>query len=100
LDKAASRLCEAIRALGDYSHVTVRPLRGHLYVYAGHEDPVARLTPLNQDQYGLSFHAHTGRWEPMPFAGDIPQLARDLVDSLGIYLARIDFPLGKSGSDH
>jgi hypothetical protein len=99
-DEAATRLREAIHGLGDYGHVRVRALRGHLYVYANEDDPVARLTPLTADQYGLSFHTHTGRWEPMPFAGKIPQVARDLVDSLGIYLARADFPLGKSGSDH
>jgi hypothetical protein len=96
----ATELARAIQALGDFAHVTVRAERGYLHVFAGDEEPIARLTPLPGDQFGLSFHSHTGRWEPMPVAGDLVQVAQDLVDSLGIYLAKPDFHLGKSGSDH
>lgn len=47
--------------------------------------PVARLTPLGDTQYGLSFHSHTGHWEQMPFVGDLLHLAHDLVTVLGPY---------------
>jgi hypothetical protein len=97
---AADELVRAIQALGDYSHVTVRPTRGHLNVYAGNEDPVARLTALGAGLYRLSFHTHTGRWEPMPFMGDTPKIAQTLVTCLAPYLEPDDFPGGKSGSDH
>ena len=62
--------------------------------------PVARATPLGAGQFGLSFHTHTGRWEPMPVVADLTRLAHDLVGLLGPYLQRWDFPDRNSGSDH
>ena len=88
LVRACAQLQPAVRAAGEYAHVTVRVARGHLMVYAGDEEPVARLTPLGQAQYGLSFYRHDGRWEPMPFSGAISAMATSLVDTLGPYLAR------------
>lgn len=96
----AERLTQAIRALGNYSHVAVRAGRSHLNIFAGHDDPVARFTPLGAGRYGLSFHTHTGRWEPMPFMGDAPQIAEALVTALAPYLEPDDFPRKISGSDH
>ena len=86
-DQAAEECCAAIKALGDYAHVTVRAQRGLLYVYTDDpEDPVARLHPLRDVTYGLSFHHHTGRWEPMPFSGDLAHMATVIVQTLGAYL--------------
>ena len=97
----ATRLAEIIHALGDYAHVLVRSNRGHLCVYASDdEDAVARVTPLAQGQYGLSFHSHTGRWEPMPVSGDLDHVARELVNMLGMYLTGHDFSNGNSGSGY
>lgn len=85
----AEEFCAAIRALGDYAHVTVRWQRGLFYVYADDpEDPVARVHPLADGTYGLSFHHHSGRWEPMPFAGDLRHITTALVQALGAYLAK------------
>src|SRR5918995_1185602 len=42
----ATELARAIQALGDFAHVTVRAERGYLHVFAGDEEPIARLTPL------------------------------------------------------
>lgn len=98
LDDAA-QLTAAIHALGNYTHVTVEAQRDFLYVHAD-EEPVARLTRLAGDQYGLSFHHHTGRWEPTPFTGDLDRLAGVLATEFGAYLASYDFPSTKSGSDH
>lgn len=95
----AEALTAAIRSLGDYGHVTVQPQRGFLYVCA-EDEPVARLTQLGPGFYGLSFHHHTGRWDPTPFTGDIAELAGILVNELGAYLAPIDFPPAKRGSAH
>ena len=91
---------QAIHALGDYGHVAVRAERGHLTILVDEGPPVARCTPLGAGQYGLSFHSHTGRWENMPFVGDLVHLAHDLVTALGPYLERPDFSDRKSGSDH
>jgi hypothetical protein len=95
----AEQLAAAIHALGNYSHVTVEAQRGLLYVHAD-EEPVARLTSLGRDQYGLSFHQHIGRWEPTPFTGDLAHLAGILVTEFGAYLASYDFPPTKNGSAH
>jgi hypothetical protein len=96
----AEALHRAIHALGDYGHVSVRAERGHLKIFVDEGAPVARFTPLGGGQFGLSFHTHTGRWEPMPFVGDLVHLAHDLVGVLGPYLQRWDFSDRKSGSDH
>lgn len=84
---ACAQLQQAVRAAGEYAHVVVRVERGHLLVYAGDAAPVARVTPLGQGQYGLSFYRHDGKWEPMPFSGAISEMATTLVDTLGPYLA-------------
>lgn len=99
-DSEAQRLTDVICTLGDYRHVNVRAQRGHLLIYAGDVEPVARLTPLSAGHYALSFRKHTGRWEPMPFAGELTDIAEVLVGTLGIYLQRWDFQDSKSGSDH
>jgi len=96
----ADVLRRAIHALGDYGHVSVRAARGHLTIYVDDGAPVARATPLGAGQFGLTFHTHTGRWEPMPVVADLTRLAHDLVGLLGPYLQRSDFPDRKSGSDH
>jgi hypothetical protein len=96
----AEALRRAIHALGAYSHVAVRAARGHLTIFVDEDTPVARATPLGAGQFGLSFHTHTGRWEPMPIVADLLHLAHDLVGTLAPYLQRSDFSDRKSGSDH
>lgn len=96
----ADALQRALHALGDYAHLTVRAERGHLTIFIDEGTPVARLTPIGATQYGLSFHSHTGRWEKMPFVGDLVPLAHDLVAALGPYLERLDFSGGIRGSGH
>jgi hypothetical protein len=53
---------------------------------------VARLTSLGGNGYGLSFHHHTGRWEPMPYSGTLGDLAAVIVAQLSPFL--VDFQLG------
>jgi hypothetical protein len=96
----ADALQRALHALGDYAHVAVRAERGHLNIFVDDDVPVARLTPIDANQYGLSFHSHTGRWEKMPFVGDLAHLAHDLVAALGPYLEPPDFSGGIRGSGH
>lgn len=99
-EQQARQLCDAIRSLGDYEHVHVRAERGHLNIYPDEYEPVARFTPLGPGEYGLSFRNHRGQWEPMPFAGDIPTLAKDLVTTLAPYLQKCDFTDRISGFRH
>jgi hypothetical protein len=96
----ADALQRALHALGDYAHVGVRAEHGHLNIFIDDAVPVARVTPLGANQYGLTFHSHTGRWEKMPFVGDLVHLAHDLVAALGPYLERPDFSGGTRGSGH
>jgi hypothetical protein len=96
----AAALQRALHALGDYAHVSVRAGRNHLNVIVDDGAPVARCTPLGAGRYGLSFHSHTGRWEPMPIIADLTRLAQDLVGTLGPYLQRWEFPDTKSESGH
>ena len=96
----ADALQRALHALGDYAHVAVRAERGHLNIFIDDDAPIARATPIGVHQYGLSFNSHTGRWERMPFVGDLVPLAHDLVTALGPYLARPDFSGGTRGSGH
>jgi hypothetical protein len=56
-----------------------------------------RLEPLSGDQYSLSCHHHTGRWEPTPFTGDVAHLARFVMTEFGAYLDSYDFLPTKSG---
>jgi hypothetical protein len=92
----------AIHAFGNFAHVTVRSERGHLNIFADEDcvDAVARLTPIGANTYGLSFHSHTGKWEPMPFAGTLSDLAETVVTVLSPYLERCEFTPEMSRSDH
>jgi hypothetical protein len=95
----ANVLTTAIRADGRHDHVTVRVDRGFLYVDVD-EEPIVRLEPLSGDQYGLSFHHHTGRWERTPFTGDVGGLANVITTVFAPHLESYAFPPTKSGSDH
>ena len=99
-DRDAEQLRREIHSIGDYAHVTVRCSRGHLVICGDDDEPIARLTPLGMGRFGMSFHRHTGQWEPMPFVGDLPEQARTLTTTLAPYLQRWDCPVTKSGSDH
>jgi hypothetical protein len=95
----ATALTTALRADRHHDHVTVRADRGCLYV-AVDQEPIVRLEPLSGHTYGLSFHHHSGRWEPTPFTGNVDHLARVLTTEFGAYLDAYDFPPTKSGPDH
>lgn len=81
-----------IRKRGQYGHVLVTARAGHLIVKAkdsqGMEVPIARATPIGGREYRLSFHTHTGRWEPMPVAGGLEELTDILLGLLGPHIDR------------
>jgi hypothetical protein len=84
----ALELATQLRAQSALAEVDVRAQRGALYVYPTGEAhwAVARLTPLGANAYGLSFHHHTGRWEPMPCSGPLEDLATVIVEQLSPFL--------------
>ncbi len=103
LQAEARRLEALLSASGNYQHLAVVARAGHL-VIESHEDAepyrIARMTPLGAGEFGLSFHTHGGRWEPMPFSGPMQDILRDMIDSLGPYLARTEFSDGTCGTTH
>jgi hypothetical protein len=85
----ALRLQTLLRELLGHEAVAVRPHGQHLIIdttTGAGPYPVARLTQLGSTQYEAAFRSHTGRWEPLPLAGSFDEVARGLVDLLGIYL--------------
>jgi hypothetical protein len=91
LNRAAVELEKSLRAMGDYAHVSVRAERGHLVIYVDDDEPVARLTPIGNGRYGLGFHSHAGRWESMPFTGELAEMPATIVQTLGPYLDKGNF---------
>ena len=86
---AAQRLQDLIRAKGQYGHVEVRSRAQNLVVEVVSDygrDPVVKATPINPQEYGLSFHSHTGRWEPLPITGNLDEIACSITEELGAYL--------------
>ena len=92
LEQAAEQLGVAIRSCGDaYLNVGVQVHRGCLQICADGEYPVARLSPLGAEQFGLSYCTRQGQWEKMPFAGPLDQMASTIIESLGPYLQAYHF---------
>jgi hypothetical protein len=102
-EDAARQAEAAIRGRGAYDHVHVRAHGRHLVVETDTPEgpwPVARLTHLPTGEFGISFRRHTGKWEPMPFAGPLAKVVADLCDTLASYLARDEHPLDTCETDH
>ena len=58
------RVKQRLTVLGDFSHLQVRSNGPHIVIAArGGADPVARLTALGPDSFGLSFPQPSGRWD-------------------------------------
>ena len=94
----AEKLERGIHQAGQFAHVRVHLVRGQLEICPD-EEPVARATPLGAGHYGLSFRSHAGKWERMPIAGPLDELAQGVVDALGPYLEKWNFPDSNSRSD-
>jgi len=62
--------------------------------------PIARLTYLGGDGFGLSFLTSQARWEAMPASGNLESVIPEMLNFLAPYFQRMDFPLGKSGTGH
>jgi hypothetical protein len=84
----ASELQELLSDHLGHDEVQVRPYGQHLVVEALRDDgpePVARLTRLDHGRYGLSFRQHTGRWEQVPLAGTLEEVAKGAAQMLAPY---------------
>ena len=80
----AAELQRQIATLTGHELARVKPYGKHLLIQMHHGDSVdtiARLTELARNTYSSAFRSHTGRWEPLPGAGDLATTT-DLVVSL------------------
>lgn len=68
-DALISRVRRGLDSLGDFTHLHVRSAGNHIVLESRANDraraPLARLTALGRDAFGLSFYGDGGTWEPM-----------------------------------
>ena len=91
VEHGARELLALLRHREDLAHLDVE-VRGDAVILFSTEDGEkvrrARFTALGAGHYGLSLTRPSGRWEPTPFHGPLPEVAEILVTQLGFHLAR------------
>lgn len=84
-DRLQQLLAESETTEGMYVRVHGKNLiLGREDTYGGVTDKVdmVRLTKKNRSTYTLSYKRHTGRWERLPFSGDMDELVKLLQGGL------------------
>ena len=87
--RKAAELQRELAKLTGHAHATVRPYGKHLLIQMNRDasvDAVARLTEIGRNSYESAFRSHTGRWEPLPGTGTLPEITALVVDLLAPYL--------------
>ena len=85
----AAELQRHLAQLTGHDHARVRPYGKHLLIQMQRDDAidtVARLTEVARNNYTAAFRSHTGRWEPLPVAGDLKHAADAVTTILAPYL--------------
>ena len=85
----AAELQRQLRGLLGHEQIGTQAYGRHLLIKRlDDEDPtvVARLTELGRNRYGAAFRSHSGRWEPLPGAGSLDEMAQLVVTLLEPYL--------------
>lgn len=87
---SAPELQQLLRTLLGHDHIRVKPYGSHLLIQltskADETDTIARLTALGRETYGAAFRPLSGRWEPLPGAGPLKEMAELVTNLLGPYL--------------
>jgi hypothetical protein len=77
------RVRRTLEGLGNFSHLHVRSNGPHIVIAAqGGADPLARLTALGNDAFGLSFPQPGGRWDML-----LVDTLDDVVENVSVALA-------------
>ena len=85
----AAELQGHLAQLTGHDQARVRPYGKHLLIQMQRKDAVdtvARLTEVARNRYTAAFRSHTGRWEPLPIAGDLKHAADAVTTLLAPYL--------------
>ena len=85
----AAKLQQQLRSLLGHEQIITQAYGRHLLIKRlDDEEPtvVARLTELGRNRYGAAFRSHSGRWEPLPGAGSLDEMAQLVVTLLEPYL--------------
>ena len=87
----APQEAEALKALlarePGLEHLYVKKHGHSLKICAGDPPwPLARITALDRNLWGLSLPLHNGRWERTPFVGTMEELVHTLTIDLRVYL--------------
>jgi hypothetical protein len=89
LTNAAGELQRLLAELTGHTAAHVRPYGKHLLIQMQRDDSldtVARLTATAGNHFAAAFRTHSGRWEPLPAAGNLRQTTEAVVSMLAPYL--------------
>jgi hypothetical protein len=70
-----------LATIGDFGHLEVRPQGAHIVIGAP-DDPLARLTALGPDTFGLAFRGVHGGWDPMLLVDTLEEIVHDMTAAL------------------
>lgn len=87
--RKVAELQRELTKLTGHELATVRPYGKHLLIQMKRDDivdTVARLTEVGRNTHESAFRSHTGRWEPLPGTGSLPEVTALVVGLLAPYL--------------
>ncbi|CAM5789185.1 hypothetical protein CCAE64S_02334 [Castellaniella caeni] len=90
----AARLQRQVRSLLGHEQIVTQAYGRHLLIKRVDGEQltvVARLTKFDRNHYGAAFRNHDGRWEPLPGASSLDEMAELVVTLLQRYLQPDDY---------
>jgi len=88
-DRLCRRWTRCASALSNAAWSSTSAAVKHLLIQLQRDDSldtVACLTETARNHYGAAFRTQSGRWEPLPAAGDLRSTAKVVVSLLAPYL--------------
>ncbi len=92
----ASRVRRRLEELGGWGHLHVRSYGAHILVEprptnrVRDRDPIARLTALGHDAFGLAFRRNGGGWDPMVLIDTLDEIVSAMTAVIGAELRTSD----------
>ena len=83
-DALVGRVRRGVDSLGDFGHLHVRTSGHHVLIESRDKRraPLARLTSLGREAYGLSFYDPSAGWEPIVLVDMLDDLVVTMVGGL------------------